>query len=138
MSALVERFGPAPKAFLAVPLVCAFFIDFINAVIITLCLNLWSYQPVVQVQLHSTGDASSPLPTALKPRGGIPGPAALLLFKYAEYSHSSLLANWALRPSRGDAGLAPRVARPRVGTAREDLFAWPKPIARSRGAADRP
>jgi ESS family glutamate:Na+ symporter len=41
MSALVERYGPAPKAFLTVPLVGAFFIDFTNAVIITLCLNLW-------------------------------------------------------------------------------------------------
>jgi glutamate:Na+ symporter, ESS family len=41
MSALVERYGPAPKAFLTVPLVGAFFIDFINAVIITVCLNLW-------------------------------------------------------------------------------------------------
>ena len=42
MSALVERYGPAPKAFLTVPLVGAFFIDFINAVIITFCLNLWA------------------------------------------------------------------------------------------------
>ena len=41
MSALVERYGPAPKAFLTVPLVGAFFIDFTNAVIITVCLNLW-------------------------------------------------------------------------------------------------
>jgi ESS family glutamate:Na+ symporter len=41
MSALVERYGPAPKAFLTVPLVGAFFIDFINAVLITFCLNLW-------------------------------------------------------------------------------------------------
>jgi ESS family glutamate:Na+ symporter len=41
MSALVERYGPAPKAFLTVPLVGAFFIDFTNAVLITLCLNLW-------------------------------------------------------------------------------------------------
>jgi glutamate:Na+ symporter, ESS family len=41
MSALVERYGPAPKAFLTVPLVGAFFIDFINAMIITACLNLW-------------------------------------------------------------------------------------------------
>jgi ESS family glutamate:Na+ symporter len=41
MSALVERYGPAPKAFLAVPLVGAFFIDFTNAMIITVCLNLW-------------------------------------------------------------------------------------------------
>jgi ESS family glutamate:Na+ symporter len=42
MSALVERYGPAPKAFLTVPLVGAFFIDFINAVLITICLNLWA------------------------------------------------------------------------------------------------
>ena len=41
MSALVERYGPAPKAFLAVPLVGAFFIDFTNAVIITVFLNIW-------------------------------------------------------------------------------------------------
>jgi ESS family glutamate:Na+ symporter len=41
MSALVERYGPAPKAFLTVPLVGAFFIDFVNAVLITVCLNLW-------------------------------------------------------------------------------------------------
>ena len=41
MSALVERYGPAPKAFLTVPLVGAFFIDFINAVLITACLNLF-------------------------------------------------------------------------------------------------
>ena len=39
MSALVERYGPAPKAFLTVPLVGAFFIDFINAMLITACLN---------------------------------------------------------------------------------------------------
>jgi glutamate:Na+ symporter, ESS family len=39
MSALVERYGPAPKAFLTVPLVGAFFIDFANALLITLCLN---------------------------------------------------------------------------------------------------
>ena len=41
MTALVERYGPAPKAFLTVPLVGAFFIDFTNAMIITVCLNLW-------------------------------------------------------------------------------------------------
>ncbi len=40
MSALVERYGPAPKAFLTVPLVGAFFIDFVNAMLITVCLNL--------------------------------------------------------------------------------------------------
>jgi ESS family glutamate:Na+ symporter len=41
MEALVERYGPAPKAFLVVPMVGAFFIDFTNAIIITVCLNVW-------------------------------------------------------------------------------------------------
>ena len=41
MEALVERYGPAPKAFLVVPMVGAFFIDFVNALIITACLNIW-------------------------------------------------------------------------------------------------
>lgn len=40
MGALVERYGPAPKAYLVVPLVGAFFIDFINALLITVALNL--------------------------------------------------------------------------------------------------
>jgi ESS family glutamate:Na+ symporter len=40
MEALVERYGPAPKAFLVVPIVGAFFIDFTNAIIITLFLNV--------------------------------------------------------------------------------------------------
>ena len=35
MEALVERYGPAPRAFLVVPMVGAFFIDFTNAIIIT-------------------------------------------------------------------------------------------------------
>jgi ESS family glutamate:Na+ symporter len=39
MRTLVERYGPAPRAFLIVPLVGAFFIDFINALIITTFLN---------------------------------------------------------------------------------------------------
>lgn len=42
MKALVERYGPAPKAFLVVPMVGAFFIDFTNALIITVCLNIWT------------------------------------------------------------------------------------------------
>jgi ESS family glutamate:Na+ symporter len=41
MGALVERYGPAPKAFLVVPLVGAFFIDFANALLITFFVNLW-------------------------------------------------------------------------------------------------
>ena len=39
MRALVARFGPAPRAFLIVPLVGAFFIDFTNAIIITFFVN---------------------------------------------------------------------------------------------------
>ncbi len=39
MRALVERYGPAPRAFLVVPLVGAFFIDFTNALVITGFLN---------------------------------------------------------------------------------------------------
>jgi ESS family glutamate:Na+ symporter len=42
MEALVDRYGPAPRAFLVVPMVGAFFIDFVNAVIITICLNIWA------------------------------------------------------------------------------------------------
>jgi len=40
MKALVERFGPAPRAFLVVPIVGAFLIDFLNATNITIFLNL--------------------------------------------------------------------------------------------------
>jgi ESS family glutamate:Na+ symporter len=39
MRSLVERYGPAPRAFLVVPMVGAFFIDFINAVMITAFVN---------------------------------------------------------------------------------------------------
>lgn len=42
MRSLVERYGPAPRAFLVAPLVGAFFMDFTNALIITLFLNLLS------------------------------------------------------------------------------------------------
>ncbi len=40
MEALVERYGPAPKAFLVVPMVGAFFIDVANNIVITLFLNI--------------------------------------------------------------------------------------------------
>jgi ESS family glutamate:Na+ symporter len=40
MKALVERFGPAPRAFLVVPIVGAFLIDFVNALNITFFLNV--------------------------------------------------------------------------------------------------
>jgi ESS family glutamate:Na+ symporter len=39
MGALVRRYGAAPRAFLVVPLVGAFFIDFVNAILITVFLN---------------------------------------------------------------------------------------------------
>jgi ESS family glutamate:Na+ symporter len=41
MGALVERYGPAPRAYLVVPMVGAFFIDFINALLITGFVNLF-------------------------------------------------------------------------------------------------
>ena len=41
MRRLVQRYGVAPRAFLVAPLVGAFFIDFVNALIITGFLNFW-------------------------------------------------------------------------------------------------
>jgi ESS family glutamate:Na+ symporter len=40
MSTLTERHGPAPRAFLVAPMVGAFFIDFTNAIIITVTVNI--------------------------------------------------------------------------------------------------
>ena len=40
MESLAEKFGPAREAFLVVPIVGAFFIDFANALIITMFLNI--------------------------------------------------------------------------------------------------
>jgi ESS family glutamate:Na+ symporter len=40
MEALVQRYGPSPKAFLVVPIVGAFLIDFTNAIIITVFVNV--------------------------------------------------------------------------------------------------
>jgi ESS family glutamate:Na+ symporter len=42
MGVLVEKYGPAPRAYLVVPMVGAFFIDFTNAIIITAFVNLFS------------------------------------------------------------------------------------------------
>ena len=41
MGVLVEKYGPAPRAYLVVPMVGAFFIDFTNAIIITGFLNFY-------------------------------------------------------------------------------------------------
>jgi ESS family glutamate:Na+ symporter len=41
MDAMVEKFGPAPRAYLVVPIVGAFLIDFTNALIITTMSNLF-------------------------------------------------------------------------------------------------
>ncbi|MDT5269487.1 MAG: glutamate:Na+ symporter, family [Acidobacteriota bacterium] len=43
MEALVERFAPAPRSFLVVPVVGAFFNDFTNALVIGLFVNLYMY-----------------------------------------------------------------------------------------------
>jgi ESS family glutamate:Na+ symporter len=40
LESIVERFGPAPRAFLVVPMVGAFFIDFTNALIITIFISI--------------------------------------------------------------------------------------------------
>lgn len=40
MGVLTEKYGPAPRAYLVVPMVGAFFIDFTNAVVITAFLNV--------------------------------------------------------------------------------------------------
>ena len=40
MRTLVERFGPAPRAFLVAPMVGAFFIDFANSALVTALVNL--------------------------------------------------------------------------------------------------
>jgi len=40
MRTLVERYGPAPRAFLVAPLVGAFFIDFTNAILVTWGIDL--------------------------------------------------------------------------------------------------
>jgi glutamate:Na+ symporter, ESS family len=42
MGALTERYGPSPKAYLVVPLVGAFGIDFVNGLLITVALNFWT------------------------------------------------------------------------------------------------
>ena len=41
MKVLVDKFGRAPRAFLVVPMVGAFFIDFTNALLITVFLNIF-------------------------------------------------------------------------------------------------
>jgi ESS family glutamate:Na+ symporter len=40
MTSIIERFGPAPRALLVLPMVGAFFIDFTNALIITTYINV--------------------------------------------------------------------------------------------------
>jgi glutamate:Na+ symporter, ESS family len=40
MQALAKRHGPAPQAFLIVPIVGAFFVDIVNAIVLTVFLSL--------------------------------------------------------------------------------------------------
>jgi ESS family glutamate:Na+ symporter len=51
MEAMVQRFGPAPRRLPVVPMVGAFFIDFANAILITLFLNIY------RVHRHERHDA---------------------------------------------------------------------------------
>jgi ESS family glutamate:Na+ symporter len=39
MTAVTQRFGPSPKAFIVLPLVSAFFIDLLNAALIPFFLH---------------------------------------------------------------------------------------------------
>lgn len=41
MNAITQKYGPSYKAYLVVPLVGTCFIDFVNAGLVTLCLNYW-------------------------------------------------------------------------------------------------
>ena len=41
MEAIARKYGPAPRAFLVVPMVGAFFIDFTNAIVINVFVNLF-------------------------------------------------------------------------------------------------
>lgn len=41
MKALVDRYGPAPRAFLVIPIVGVGFLDFVNAILVTGCINWW-------------------------------------------------------------------------------------------------
>jgi ESS family glutamate:Na+ symporter len=41
MDELVRKYGPAPRSYLVVPIVGAFLIDFTNALVITVMMNLW-------------------------------------------------------------------------------------------------
>ena len=40
MKTIVTKYGAAPRAFLVVPLIGAFFIDYVNALVITVFANL--------------------------------------------------------------------------------------------------
>ena len=42
MDAFVKRYSPSPRAYLVVPIVGAFFIDFANTLLIQFCLNVFS------------------------------------------------------------------------------------------------
>ncbi len=40
MNAITTRYGPSPKAFIVIPLIGAFFVDIINALVIKFFLGL--------------------------------------------------------------------------------------------------
>ncbi|MEK7485993.1 MAG: sodium/glutamate symporter [Planctomycetota bacterium] len=41
MKALTDRYGPAPRAFLVIPIVGVGFLDFVNAILVTGCIHWW-------------------------------------------------------------------------------------------------
>jgi hypothetical protein len=69
MGALVERYGPAPRAYLVVPMVGAFFIDFTNALLITACVNLFresTLETNMDASRHECAVNPGPLPRAAR------------------------------------------------------------------------
>lgn len=42
MNSITQKYGPSRKAYLVVPLVGTCFIDFVNAALVTFCLNFWA------------------------------------------------------------------------------------------------
>jgi len=56
MQAQVERFGAAPRIFLVVPVVAAFFIDLSNSLLITLFANVLRWPEHLKCRLDFDGE----------------------------------------------------------------------------------
>ena len=62
MQAIVNKYGPAPKSFLIVPLAGAFFVDLMNAIVLTLLLLSHQYPSSVEVRRALLARAAELLP----------------------------------------------------------------------------